>query len=67
MKNKEVYINGIDVSECEFCDWKGSDIPQCRIRQASFEPICKSYNCYYKQIMRTKQKLDKIEKEKTNE
>lgn len=60
-------VDGIDVSECEFCDWKGSNIPQCRIRQASFEPTCKGYNCYYKQLMRTKQKLDKIEKEKTNE
>ena len=56
MKNKEVYINGIDVSECEFCDWKGSDIPQCRIRQASFEPTCKGYNCYYKQLAREKSK-----------
>ena len=49
-------IDGVDISECEFCDWKGSDIPQCRIRQASFEPICKGYNCYYKQLAREKSK-----------
>ena len=47
-------IDGVDISGCEFCDWKGSDIPQCRIRQASFEPICKGYNCYYKQFVREK-------------
>lgn len=49
-------IDGVDISECEFCDWKGSDIPQCRIRQASFEPTCKGYNCYYKQLAREKSK-----------
>ena len=48
-------IDGVDISECEFCDWKGSDISQCRIRQASFEPTCKGYNCYYKQLARKEQ------------
>ena len=68
MENKETIIDGVDVSGCEFCDWKGSEIPQCRIRQASFEPICKGYNCYYKQLARKtaecekyKQALDEIE------
>ena len=53
MENKQI-VDGVDVSECEFCDWKGSDIPQCRMRQASFEPTCKGYNCYYKQLAREK-------------
>ena len=48
-------IDDIDVSGCEFCDWKSSNIPQCRIRLASFEPICEGYNCYYKQLQREKQ------------
>ena len=52
-------IDGVDVSECKFCDWKGSEIPQCRIRQESFEPICKGYNCYYKQLAREKRLEDK--------
>ena len=54
-------IDGVDVNECEFCDWKGSDIPQCRIRQASFEPTCKGYNCYYKQLAQEKSKNMKKE------
>ena len=53
MESKQI-VDGVNVSECEFCDWKGSDIPQCRIRQASFEPTCKGYNCYYKQLAREK-------------
>ena len=60
MKNKEVYINGVDISGCEFCDWKGSDIPQCRIRQASFEPTCKGYNCYFKQLKRKEQENEEL-------
>ena len=55
MENKQI-ADGVDVSGCEFCDWKGSDTPQCRIRQASFEPTCKGYNCYYKQLAREKSK-----------
>ena len=53
MENKQI-VDGVDVSGCEFCDWKGSDIPQCRIRQASFEPTCKGYNCCYKKLAREK-------------
>ena len=29
------------------------------IRQASFEPTCKGYNCYYKQLAREKRLEDK--------
>ena len=54
MSNKQV-IDGINVSECNFCEWKSSDIPQCRIRMASFEQTCKGYNCYYKQLARKEQ------------
>ena len=53
-------IDGVDVSKCEFCDWKGSDIPQCRIRQVSFEPTCKGYNCQYKQLQRKEKECNKL-------
>ena len=52
---KPIIVDGVDVSGCEFCDWKSSNVPQCRIRMASFEPICEGYNCYYKQLQREKQ------------
>ena len=62
MTNKQV-IDGINVSECNFCEWKSSDIPQCRIRMASFEQTCKGYNCYYKQLARKKQECKELKKE----
>ena len=46
----------VDVGGRGISNRKGSDIPQCRIRQASFEPTCKGYNCYYKQLAREKSK-----------
>ena len=59
MTNKQV-IDGIDVSGCEFCDWKGSNFPQCRIRLASFETTCKGYNCNYKQLKRAEQENKRL-------
>ena len=56
---KQIIIDGVDVSECNFCEWKSSDIPQCRIRLASFEPTCKGYNCHYKQLKHKEQECDK--------
>lgn len=58
--SKEIIVNGVDVSGCEFCDWKGSDIPQCRIRQVSFEPTCKGYNCHYKQLQHKEKECNKL-------
>lgn len=57
MTDKQIMIDGVDISECNFCDGKSSDIPQCRIRLASFETTCKGYNCYYKQLKRLELKL----------
>ena len=55
MENKQIIVDDVNVGGCEFCEWKGSNIPQCRIRFASFESICEGYNCYYKQLAREKQ------------
>ena len=63
MTDKQVIVDGVDVSECNFCEWKSSDIPQCRIRLASFEPTCKGYNCYYKQLKRKEQECEELKHE----
>ena len=60
MAGKQIIIDGVDVSECNFCEWKSSDIPQCRIRLASFEPTCKGYNCHYKQLKRKEQECEEL-------
>ena len=63
MTDKQLIIDGVDVSECNFCEWKSSDIPQCRIRLASFESTCKGYNCHYKQLKLKEQKYEELKKE----
>ena len=62
MKNKQIIVDNVNVSECEFCDWKGSNIPQCRLRLASFETTCKCYNCYYKQLKHKEQECEELKK-----
>ena len=63
MTDKQVIVDVVNVSECNFCEWKSSDIPQCRIRLASFEPTCKGYNCYYKQLKRKEQECEELKEE----
>ena len=62
MAGKQIIIDGVDVSECNFCEWKSSDIPQCRIRLASFEPTCKGYNCHYKQLKHKEHECETLKK-----
>ena len=59
MTNKEIIIDGVDVSDCEHLEYKGCNFPQCLIKTASFDLKCEGYNCYLKRYKRT---LDKIEK-----
>ena len=63
MVDKQIIVDGVDVSECNFCEWKSSDIPQCRIRLASFEPTCKGYNCHYKQLKHLEQENKELKEE----
>ena len=60
MTDKQMIIDGVDVSECNFCEWKSSDIHQCRIRLASFESTCKGYNCHYKQLKHKEQECERL-------
>lgn len=60
--DKEIIYDGIDVSECE--EVFSSLLPigntkiKCRIYQPS---LCKeSPNCYFKQLKRAEQKLEKV-------
>lgn len=78
-KTKELIIDGINVNECEFYGYDGI----CKLYSGSIcSKDCSNYpNCNYKQLKRKEQeceklqkeneewqkKLDKIEKEKTNE
>ena len=65
MVDKQVIVDGCDVAGCEYLGL----YKECKLKCGSCCPVdCSDNpNCYYKQLMRTKQKLDKIEKEKINE
>lgn len=60
MDNKEIIIDGVDVSDCEHLQYKGCNFPQCLIKTASFDLKCEGYNCYLKRYKRKEQVLDEI-------
>ena len=52
MTDKEMIINGVDVSECEHINTCDNKI-KCVILQddvCETNPYCEGYNCYYKQL-----------------
>lgn len=59
MTDKKI-IDGIDVSECQYLQYKGCNFAQCLIKMASFDLKCEGYNCQYKQLKHKEQKLEKI-------
>lgn len=64
MTDKQI-IDGIDVSGCEFYN---KDDKTCREANGKYNmdicdfDKCENLNCYYKQLVQTEQKLDKIKK-----
>lgn len=61
MTNKEIIIDGVNVSECEFL-WK-EKLPKKVCNNGNLDCDCNSNpNCYYKQLKRKEQALDEIEK-----
>lgn len=61
MTDKEIIINGVDVSECEYC-LKMTKY-RCTIQQDVYKCLCEENpNCYHKQLKHKEQALDDIEK-----
>lgn len=56
MTDKQMIIDGVDVSECEYYD-KNKQLLTCVCEEY---PCSECHNCYYKQLQRKEQKLDKI-------
>lgn len=63
MTNKEIIIDGVDVTECEYLQYKGCEFAQCLIKMASFDLKCEANNCYYKQLARKTQECKKLNNE----
>ena len=62
MTDKEIIIDSVDVSECEFL-WK-ERLPRKVCNNGNLDCDCNSNpNCHYKQLKRKEQALDEIEKQ----
>lgn len=61
MTDKQIIIDGVDVSWCKyFClNQMGNN---CLNHNRGFSMNCNNNNCYYKQFKRAEHKLDKIKK-----
>lgn len=60
MTNKQIIINDVDVSDCEHLGLYKEYKYKCGV---GYPINCSDNpNCYYKQLMRTSQKLNKIKK-----
>ena len=58
MENKEIYIDGVDVSGCVyFCDG------YCNENDVSYKCNLDNKNCYYKQLKRKEQECEEWQKE----
>ena len=65
MTDKEIIIDGVDVSECEHINTCDNKI-KCVILQddvCETNPYCEGYNCYYKQSKHKNQEYEKLKKQ----
>ena len=66
MGNKEIIIDGVDVSGCEYYNKYDKT---CREVNGNYDTDicefdkCENSNCYYKQLKRKEQKCEELEKE----
>lgn len=61
MTDKQIIIDGVDVSGCEYC-LKMTKY-RCTIQRDVYKCLCEENpNCYFKQLKRKEQALDEIEK-----
>lgn len=69
MADKQIIIDGVDVSECEYYN---KDDKTCREVNGNYDTDicefdkCENSNCYYKQLQREKQKNNRLDKRLTS-
>ena len=59
MTDKQIMIDGIDVSGCEFFETK-AQVMQCHM--GALTQRCKANNCYYKQLKAKEQECEELKK-----
>ena len=57
---KEIIIDDVNVCKCSWCDFEPNAEPYCRINDGEDLNCEENPNCYFKQLKRTEQKLEKI-------
>lgn len=63
MTNKQIVIDGVDVSGCEYC-LKMTKY-RCTIQRDVYKCLCEENpNCYYKQFKRKEHECEELKKEK---
>ena len=62
MTDKQIIIDGVDVSKCEYLQYKGCNFPQCLVKIASFDLKCEGYNCHLKRLAQKEQECKQLKK-----
>lgn len=60
MKDKEIIIDGVDVSKCNWCDFEPDAEPYCRINDGEDLSCEDNPNCYFKQLKRKEQECEEL-------
>lgn len=60
MADKEIIIDDVNVSECNWCDFEPNTEPYCRINDGEDLSCEYNPNCYFKQLKRQQYYLEKI-------
>lgn len=60
MKDKEIIIDGVDVSKCNWCDFEPDAEPYRRINDGEDLSCEDNPNCYFKQLKRKEQECEKL-------
>ena len=62
MTDKQIIIDGIDVSKCCWCDFEPDTEPYCRINDGEDLGCEENSNCYFKQLKRKEQRIVDLNK-----
>lgn len=62
MTDKEIIIDGVNITGCTWCDFEPDAEPYCRINDGEDLTCEDNPNCYYKQLKRKEQECEELKK-----
>lgn len=63
MTNKQIIIDGVNITGCTWCDFEPDAEPYCRINDGEDLACEDNPNCYFKQLARKTQECEKLKKQ----